>query len=102
MLSYIVGQVDWNSAAVLCTFFITVCIITTAQVAKHRSKRELEMQFEVDQLKLRNDDAANKRQQDRVHEFDMAKLATERDVQFKRIESGLIEGTKVVKSNFDG
>ena len=102
MLSSIVGQVDWNSAAVLCVFFITVCIALTTAIGKRRSKRELEMQFEVDQSKLRNEDAASKRQQDRVHEFDMAKLATERDVQFKRIESGLIEGTKVVKSNYDG
>lgn len=100
MLSQIVGTVDWNAAAVLCVLFITVCIPTVAAIAKRRSKRELEMQFEIDQQKLRNEDAVSKRVNERQHELDMAKLSTERDVQFKRIDSGLIEG-KVVKSGLD-
>lgn len=102
MLSQIVGQVDWNSAAVLCVLFITICIAVTTAIGKRRSSQELKMQFEVDQQKLRNDDAQNKRINERQHELDMAKLATERDVQFKRIDSGLIEGKAVHKSHSDG
>ena len=93
MLSQIVGQVDFNSAAVLCVAFIAMCIAITTAIGKRRSKRELEMQFEVDKQKLRNDDEANKRQNQRQAELELAKLATERDVQFKRIDSGLIEGS---------
>lgn len=93
MLSKIVGTVDWNSAAVLIAIAITLCIVITAAIAKRRSKTELNMQFEIDQQKLRNEDAVSKRNNDRQHEFDMAKLATERDVQFRRIETGMIEGS---------
>lgn len=100
MFSQIVGNVDWNAAAVLCVLFITICIAITTAIGKRRSKRELEMQFEIDQQKLRNEDAVSKRVNERQHELDMAKLSTERDVQFKRIDSGLIEG-KVVKSGLD-
>jgi hypothetical protein len=96
MFSKIVGQVDWNAAAVLCVLFITLCIPIVAAIAKRRSKRELEMQFEIDQMKLRNEDANAQRNSDRLREFELAKLSSERDVQFKRIDSGLIEGTKVV------
>ena len=92
MLSQLVGQVDWNAASVLCVAFITLCIVVTTAIAKRRSKRELEMQFEVDQQKLNNEDEADKRQNARIAEFELAKLATERDVQFKRIDQGLIEG----------
>ena len=102
MLAQIVGQVDWNSAAVLCVLFITICIAVTTAIGKRRSSQELKMQFEVDQQKLRNDDAQNKRTNERQHELDLAKLATDRDVQFKRIDSGLIEGKAVNKSHSDG
>lgn len=92
MLSHIVGQVDFNSAAVLCIAFISLCIIVTTAIGKRRSRQELSMQFEIDKQKLRNEDEGSKRNQTLTHEYNMAKLATERDVQFKRIDTGLIEG----------
>lgn len=94
MLSSIVGQVDWNAAAVLCVAFITTCVIITTFVGIRRSKRELEMQFQIDKQKLHNEDEANKRQSQANLEYKLAEIATSRDVQFKRIDSGLIEGTK--------
>lgn len=96
MLSQIVGVVDWNAAAVLCVAFITVCVVVTTAIGKRRGKRELEMQFEIDKEKLRNEDKAGERVNERQREFDLTKLAIEKDIQFKRIETGLIEGTKVV------
>jgi hypothetical protein len=100
MFSQIIGSVDVNAAAVLCVMAIAVCIMATTFIGKRRSGAELKMQFEVDKTKLHNEDAANKRQNDRQLEYDLAKLATERDVQFRRIETGLIEG-KVNQSNYD-
>lgn len=93
MLAYIVGPVDWNSAAVLIAMFVTLCIAVTTAIGKRRSKRELEMQFEIDKQKLRNEDEIDKRKSAYSNEYNLAKLATERDVQFKRIDTGLIEGT---------
>ena len=92
MLAQIVGPVDWNAAAVICVAFITICIIITSSVMHRRSKRELEMQFEVDKEKLHNEDEANKRTNQPQLEYELAKLATVRDVSFKRIDQGLIEG----------
>lgn len=91
MLSRIVGQVDFNSAAVLCVLFITICIAITTAIGKRRSKTELQMQFEIDKQKLKNEDEQAKRNSEVSREYKMAELATSRDVQFKRIDSGLIE-----------
>lgn len=74
--------------------FIAICIAVTTAIGKRRSRRELQMQFEIDKQKLKNDDEKNKRDNQRSFEFELAKLATERDVQFKRIDSGMIEVTK--------
>lgn len=94
MLAQLVGQVDYNSAAVLCVAFITICIAMTTAIGKRRSKKELDMQFAIDKQKLHNEDEANKRQNQNNLEFKLAEISTSRDVQFKRIDSGLIEGTK--------
>lgn len=102
MFSQIVGTVDWNSAAVLMVLFITLCIVSTAGIAKRRSRRELQMQFEIDKLKLLNADKENERVNQRQHEIEMTKLAFDKDVQYKRIDSGLIEGTKVVNNHHNG
>ncbi len=99
MFAQLVGNVDWNSAAVLVAMFACVCVPLTAAIAKRRSRRELEMQFEIDTHKLNNADADAKRNSDRLREFELAKLATEKEVQYKRIDSGLIEGTRVVRDS---
>lgn len=88
----IVGNVDWNAAAVLCVFFIGLSIVVTSVIAKRRSKQELTMQFEVDKQKLKNADDESKRNCQRQLEYDLSKLAVEKDVQIRRIETGLIEG----------
>lgn len=93
MFSSIVGSVDYNAAAVLCILFITICITVTTAIGRRRSKRELEMQFTIDKEKLRIQDESDRRQQQANLEYKLAEIATSRDVQFKRIDSGLIEGS---------
>lgn len=102
MFSQLIGSVDANAAAVLCILFITLCIVFTTMVGKRRGKRELQMQFDIDKVKLKNEDLEKMRNNERLREYDMAKLSTERDVQFKRIETGLIEAkVNQPQSNYD-
>lgn len=91
MFAYIVGNVDFNSALVLCVGFIALTVMLTSALVKWKSSEELQMQFEIDKNKLRNEDLDKQRNNDRVTEYEMAKLTLEKDVQFKRIDSGLIE-----------
>lgn len=91
MLAYIVGNVDLYSAAVLCVTSVALTIMVTSILVKWKSSEELNMQFEIDKNKLRNEDLDKQRNNDRQTEYDMAKLSTEKDIQFKRIDTGLIE-----------
>lgn len=104
MLSSLVGPVDWNAAAVLCVFFIASSVaacVGLGTLATRKNKRELELQYQIDQQKLANEDAANARLTQAQLERDLTKSALEKDVQFKRIDSGMIEGMKTVRSNGD-
>lgn len=92
MLAQIVGNVDVNSAAVLIVLWIATGAAVVAFIVNYRSKQRLQLQYEIDRQKLANEDAANKRESDRQQTVSLAKLATEKDVQFRRIETGLIEG----------
>lgn len=96
MFNLIVGNAidPIASGFALVAFAAMLTIIITSFIIKRRSKRELEMQFAIDKQKLHNEDEANKRQNQANLEYKLSEIATSRDVQFKRIDSGLIEGTK--------
>lgn len=102
MFTYIVGgPIDPVIAGLaMAIMFITLCIFFTSFIVKHRTGRELTMQFEIDKIRLHNDDAEKKRQNDRLFETAALQMATDKDVQFRRIESGLVEHQKD-KSHYD-
>ena len=79
MLSQLIGPVDMNAAAVLVAISITLCIIITTMVAKRRSRRELEQEFELAKIKLRDE-----------RDIKAANLQNTRDLEFKRIDQNLI------------
>lgn len=90
MLSQIVGTVDLNSAAVLCIFFITTCIVITTVIARRRGKTDVHNEFELAKIKLHNEDANLRRDNDRQREYELGKLAMEKEVEFKRIDGNMI------------
>jgi hypothetical protein len=90
MLSQIVGQVDFNSAAVLCVAFICLSVIATSFILRRRSALVSGQEFELAKIRLRNEDEASKRQTDAKRDYELARMASEREVEFKRIDSNLI------------
>lgn len=94
MLSVIVGQIDFNAALVLCVASIMFCIIMTAAIVRLQTRQHLQFQFEIDKNKLKNEDLNFLRTNERQREYDLTKLSLEKDVQFKRIDSGLIEAKR--------
>jgi hypothetical protein len=75
MLSQIVGQVDFNSAAVLCVAFGCLCVVATTLIAKRRSRLVLNQEFELARIKLKNENDAEKREADGKRDYQLAKLA---------------------------
>jgi hypothetical protein len=90
MLSQIVGPVDFNSAAVLCVAFICLSVVATSLVVKQRSRLLLDQEFDLAKIRLQNEDEASKRQTDAKRDYELARMASEREIEFKRIDTNLI------------
>lgn len=89
MLSQIVGPVDFNSAAVLCVAFICLSVVASLVVTR-RNRLALDQEFELAKIRLRNEDEASKRQTDAKRDYELARTASEREIEFKRIDTNLI------------
>ncbi|MDR6304787.1 hypothetical protein GGQ85_002502 [Nitrobacter vulgaris] len=89
MLSQIVGPVDFNSAAVLCVAFICLSAVASLAVTR-RSRLALDQELELAKIRLRNEDEASKRQTDAKRDYELARMASEREIEFKRIDTNLI------------
>jgi hypothetical protein len=99
MLAMIVGNVDVNSAFVLVVIFGAIGIVITAIVVKRRSLVEMNHEFELAKYKDRNQTDVALAQNKRAETIEMANIASKQGVEFKRIDSGMIEGTKIVKDS---
>jgi hypothetical protein len=89
MLSQIVGPVDFNSAAVLCVAFICLSVVVSLAVTR-RSRLLLDQEFDLAKIRLQNEDEASKRQTDAKRDYELARMASEREIEFKRIDTNLI------------
>jgi hypothetical protein len=90
MLSEIVGPVDFNSAAVLCVAFVCLSVVAVSLAVKRRSRLVLDQEFELAKIRLHNENEAGNRQIDAKRDCDLARMASEREIEFKRIDTNLI------------
>jgi len=90
MLQWIVGNVDANSAAVLIMLSICLCVAGTALIVRRRTKVDVEHEFDLAKMKLRDARDAQTESQKRAHELALARLAADTEVNVKRIDSGMI------------
>jgi len=103
MLQWIVGNVDANSAAVLIMLSVCLCVAGTALIVRRRTKVDVEHEFELAKMKLRDAREAEAVAQKSRHELAMARLAADTDVNIKRIDSGMITShTSRTEAQTDG
>lgn len=93
MFYYIIGgSVDPVAAGfALVAFAGMITIIITSMIVKRRSKLELNHEFEIGKLKLYNEDEQAKRNNQRSLEVSLAEMGLKRELEFKRIDSGMID-----------
>lgn len=94
MLSYIVGHVDINSAAVLVSFFGMVTIIGGIWFAKRRSRIEIDNDFELAKIKQADEQASWAKKNAAAHSETQYKLETDRLMKMGQVEKGLITSHK--------
>lgn len=86
-----IGPVDVYSAGVAIAFAVGATITTTTLIARYQSKRETDQKFELEKIKLINDDAEKARQSDVNREIGLGKIAANRQVEIARIEGGMLD-----------
>ena len=62
----------------------------TSLVVKQRSRLLLDQEFDLTKIRLQNEDEASKRQTDAKRDYELARMASEREIEFKRIDTNLI------------
>lgn len=91
MFAYIVGgPLDPIAAGfALLAFAAMITIIVTSMIVKRRSKREIEIEFELGKLKLHNEEMVAERQSKNQRDFELGKIAANREIEFKKIDSSI-------------
>jgi len=86
----IIGPVDVFSAAVAIATGVGVTIITTTALAR-TPRRKLDLDYQLEKIKLANADNANLRSNDVQREVELGKIASKQIVEVARIENGMID-----------
>lgn len=79
MLRLLIGEVDLYSASVLVAMSLGAAIFCTTWIAQRRSRAEIDNDFDL--AKIRQADSTK---------LELAKIVDRRDVEMKKIESGMI------------
>jgi hypothetical protein len=78
-ISSILGPIDQNAAIFLSIAAITICIITTTAIAKRRSRRDLDQQFQLAKITQENS-----------HQLALKRETDARAVKEKQIEANVV------------
>jgi len=98
MLSTFVGSVDVPAAGVLIAMFIACAIVATTFLTVFTTKQETTNKFELAKLAQAAETSIKMEAIRSENQKELTKLAGMRDIEFKRIEHGMVDGTKEVHS----
>lgn len=91
MLSSLVGNVDVPAAGVLIAMFVAMAIVATTFLTLYSSKQETANKFELAKMAQDAERQVSLARENREHEKDLAKIAANREVEIRRIDSGMID-----------
>lgn len=97
MLSWFVGQVDVPAAAVLVAIVIGTGIGFASFIVVYKSKQEVHNKFELAKMAQQAETQIKLQDSKLNQETALAKIAANREVEVRRIDTGMLEGTRVVQ-----
>ncbi len=86
MLAYLVGNVDFNAAAVLCVAFIAIAFTAIAAITKFKTKAAEDHEFALGKMKI---DSENQRY---LYQYE-----TDRGYKMKQLDQNLITSHRAEK-----
>ena len=90
-IASVIGPVDVFSAFVAVAIILGSTIFATAMTIKWQNRHKIDQDFELARYRIEVDAQNIRRAADKVHETELAKLAMEKDIQIRRIETGMID-----------
>jgi hypothetical protein len=100
-LSSIVGEIDFSTAAFLSVSVVSAGAVALGAIAKFTGRQRSGQEFELEKLKLANADAADARKEKRHLEVELGKVASNREVEIRRIDGGMITASKTGNGEYD-
>lgn len=102
MFAFILGgPIDPVAGALaLGVMFVTICVFVTVYISSRRSRQEIANEFQLAKIKQHDYVEFQEAQAQRAHEEALLKIDANKQIEFRKVETGLIEG-KVVKSSHD-
>lgn len=94
MMQYILGSTEAYPALAFVALMFGFTVVTTSLIVKRRSATELHNEFELKKLEFRLNDEKTKRQTALDRDISLGKIAANREIEFKRIDTeGVINVT---------
>lgn len=91
MLGSFVGAVDLPAAAVLIAISIAVAVVMTTFLSVHTGKQQRSYDFELAKMTKEMEHQSRETSLKNDLEKDLARVASNREVEIRRIESGLVD-----------
>jgi len=102
MFAFVVGApMDPVAGALaLGIMFITICVFLTTYIGRRRSRQEIDNEFQLAKIKQKDYADAVEKKSLYDHEEALLRLDSNKQIEFRKIETGLLEG-QVIKSSYE-
>lgn len=77
----------------LGVMFISICVFLTNYIMKRRSRQEIDNDFQLAKIKQHDYAEFQEHQSQRAHEESLLRIDANKQIEFRKVETGLLEGT---------
>lgn len=98
-IASMIGEVNMYSAGVAVAFAAGATVVSSMLVARYQSGKKRDQDFEIAKITLENNRLVNEHAKNVEREVALGKVASGRDIEIKRIESGMIDVKSVQPSD---
>jgi|SRR5882724_514375 len=96
------GPIDAIAGALaLGVMFVTICVFVVAYINKRRSRQEIDNDFQLAKIKQHDYTVSLDKKTQFDHEEALLRLDANKQIEFRKIETGLIEGKVNKPTDYD-
>ncbi|SRR6266403_1473987 len=77
----------------LAVMFVTICVFVTSYISVRRSRQEIDNDFQLAKIKQHDYAEYQENLSQRAHEESLLRIDANKQIEFRKVETGLLEGT---------